>query len=174
MLIWFAVASVVLVSVVFQSPGVDYRVVAAGAVLPLGEALLGGPRVLHSMAGAVALLVAVMVATRRRRLLRRRLLGLPIGVMAHLILDGSFTDVAVFGWPFRGWSFARGPIPELTHLGLSLLLEVVGVALGFWAWRRFDLDDPVARQRFVASGRLDPAAPDGGAVRPGAGPPSRP
>ncbi|MGI8757275.1 MAG: hypothetical protein ACR2MB_15750 [Acidimicrobiales bacterium] len=174
MLIWFAVASVVLVSVVFQSPGVDYRVVAAGAVLPLCEAVLGGPRVLHSMAGAVALLVAVMVLTRQRRLLRRRLLGLPIGVMAHLVLDGSFTDAAVFGWPFRGWAFAKGQLPELTHFGLSLVLELAGVALGFWGWRQFGLDNPVARRRFVASGRLDPPASHGGAFRPGAGPPSLP
>jgi hypothetical protein len=51
-LIWFAVLSVVLVAVVFKSPGVDYRTVIVGALLPVARgahrraegAALGGGR----------------------------------------------------------------------------------------------------------------------------------
>ena len=58
---------------------------------PSAKGSLGGPRLLHSVVGAVAVLGIVMLATRNRRLLRRRLLGIPIGMMAHLVLDGVFT-----------------------------------------------------------------------------------
>ncbi len=155
MLIWFAVLSVVLVAIVFRSPGLDYRLVIAGSLLPIAEGLTGGPKVLHSLLGATAVLLVIMAVTRRRRLLRRRLLGLPIGMMAHLVLDGAFTVTAVFAWPFAGFAFAEGQIPEWEHLGLSLVLEVVGVAVAVWAYRLFGLDDPAARQRFLHEGRLD-------------------
>ncbi len=155
MLIWFVVWSVVLVAIVFRSPAIDYRTVALGSLLPLAEAAFGGPRLLHSVVGAVGVLVVVMAATRQRRVLRRRLLGVPIGLMCHLVLDGSFTRTDVFWWPLAGSSFSSGQIPELSHLGISLLLEVVGVAVGVWAWRLFGLDDPAVRRRFLDDGRLD-------------------
>ena len=155
MLIWFAVTSVLVVAIVFKSPGVDYRFVIAGSVLPLAEAVLGGPRVLHSVIGAVALLVIVVAATRRRRLLRRRILGLPIGMMCHLVFDGSFTRAAVFWWPLVHRSGSPGRIPELGHLGSSLVLEIVGVGLAAWAWGWFGLTDPSRRDRFLSEGRLD-------------------
>ena len=156
MLIWFAVLSVLLVAIVFKSPGVDYRTVILGSILPVGEGLTGGPKVLHSVVGAVAVLGVLMLCTRNRRLLRRRLLGIPIGMMAHLVLDGAFTVTAVFWWPIAGTEFADQQIPEWEHLGLSLVLEVVGVVVGVWAWRSlFDLDDPVKRARFFSEGRLD-------------------
>jgi len=159
MILWFAVTSVVLVAVVFRSGAVDYRTVAIGALLPWVDALLGGPRVLHSVLGVVAVLGVVMLATRGRRLVRRRLLGLPIGLLCHLVLDGSFTTTRAFWWPAFGLDFAPGQIPELRHLGLSLVLEAAGLALGWWAWRLFGLDRPEARDRFRREGRLD--APSG-------------
>jgi hypothetical protein len=154
-LIWFAVLSTVLVAVVFRSPAIDFRTVVLGSVLPVAEAALGGPRVLHSVVGAVAVLGVVMAATPRRRVLRRRLLGVPIGLMCHLVLDGSFTRTGSFWWPVSGLSFASGQIPEVSHLGVSLVLEVVGLAVGVWAWRVFDLADPAKRARFRTEGRLD-------------------
>lgn len=156
MLIWFVVASVVLVAVVFRSGGVDYRYVVVGALLPIPEGLLGGPRVLHSLLAPALVLGVLMLATRgRRRLLRRRVLGIPIGMMCHLVLDGAFTRTGVFWWPFTGLAFADGQIPEWDHLGLSIVLELVGIALGVWAWKLFGLDDPEARRRFWREGRLD-------------------
>jgi membrane-bound metal-dependent hydrolase YbcI (DUF457 family) len=153
-LIWFAAVSVVLVAFIFRSPAIDYRTVVVGAVLPVLEGLLGGPRLLHSMVGAVALLGLAMAVTTRRRVLRRRLLGIPIGVMCHLVLDGSFTRTDVFWWPVAGLAFAPGQIPELDRLGLSLVLEAVGIGVALWAWRLFALDDPENRRRFLTDGRL--------------------
>jgi hypothetical protein len=156
MLVWFAATSVVLVAVVFRSGGVDYRTVVIGALLPLVEGLLGGPKVLHSIVGPALVLGVAMVLTRgRRRLLRRRVLGIPIGMMCHLVLDGSFTRTDVFWWPFTGLAFADGQIPEWEHLGLSLALEVVGITVAVWAWRLFGLDRPDALARFQREGRLD-------------------
>ena len=155
MVIWFAVASVLLVAIVFRSPGIDYRSVIVGSLLPGIEVLFGGPRFLHSVLGAVLLLVVVVLATRNRRLVRRRLLGVPIGMMAHLVLDGAFATTAVFWWPLSGWGPGAEQLPEWSHLGLSLVLEAIGVALGVWAWRLFGLDDPARRERFVRDGRLE-------------------
>ena len=155
MFIWFAAASVVLVAIVFRSQAIDYRTVIAGALLPLVEGVLGGPRLLHSVLGAVAIMALVMVATRSHRLLRRRLLGVPIGLMTHLVLDGAFTRTDVFWWPLSGLGFAAGQIPELSHVGVSIVLELVGIGVALWAWRLFNLDDPVKRRRFVTEGRLD-------------------
>jgi len=154
-LIWFAVLSVLLVAIVFKSPGVDYRTVIFGALLPIAEGPTGGPKVLHSVVGAVVVLGALMLCTRNHRLLRRRLLGIPIGMMAHLVLDGAFTVTAAFWWPLAGTAFADQQIPEWDHVGVSLVLELVGIGVGVWAWRWFGLDDPERRQRFLTDGRLD-------------------
>ena len=155
MLVWFVAASVLIVALVFQSGAIDYRTVVLGALLPWLEAPFGGPGPLHSMVGSVLVLVLVMVATQRRRLLRRRLLGIPIGMMCHLVLDGSFMDTEIFAWPLLGWERAEGQVPELEHLGRSVFLEVVGVGLTLWAWRLFSLDDPARRERARSDGRLD-------------------
>ena len=103
----------------------------------------------------MGLLGLVMLATRGRRLLRRRLLGVPIGMMCHLVLDGAFTRTDVFWWPVAGLDFAAGQIPEIDHLVLSVVLEVVAVGVGIWAWRMFGLEDPAKRERFRTQGRLD-------------------
>jgi membrane-bound metal-dependent hydrolase YbcI (DUF457 family) len=154
-LLWFVVCSAVIVALVFRSPAIDHRTVVLGAVLPLVEALLGGPRVLHSVVGAVAILAVVMLTTRHSRLVRRRLLGIPIGLMCHLVLDGSFTRTDVFWWPVTGLDFAPGQVPELDHLGLSLVLELAAVGVGLWARRLFSLDDPERREQLIRTGRLD-------------------
>ena len=154
MIIWFAVLSVVLTWAVFQSPALDYRLVALGAVLPVVEVPFGaGP--MHSLIFATAGLVVVMLATTKRRLVRRRWLGLPIGLYLHIVLDFAWGRTETFWWPFLGVEFSPGPAPELSRGFLSLLLDVVGLAVGWWAYRRFGLDDPERRSRFVHTGQLD-------------------
>ena len=154
MLIWFATLSVVLTWAVFQSPAIDYRLVALGAVLPVVEAPFGaGP--LHSLLAPTLVLALVMVATQRRRLVRRRWLGLPIGMYLHLVLDFAFTRTATFWWPFLGFEFSPGSSPEWDRGVLSLLMELVGIGVGVWAYGRFGLDDPARRSRFLRTGQLD-------------------
>lgn len=154
MLIWFAVMSVVITWAVFQSPAIDYRLVALGAVLPVVEAPFGaGP--LHSLLAPTMVFVVVVLVTQQRRLVRRRWLGLPIGMYLHLVLDLAFTRTSTFWWPFLGADFSPGPAPELDRGWLSLVLEVLGLAVGVWAYRRFGLDDPGRRSRFLRTGQLD-------------------
>ena len=154
MLIWFAVTSVVITWAVFQSPAIDYRLVALGAVLPALEAPLGaGP--LHSLLAPTVLFLVVVLATQRRRLVRRRWLGLPIGMYLHLVLDFAFTRTSTFWWPFLGLDLSPGASPEVDRGPLSLVLELIGIAVGVWAYRRFGLDDSTRRSRFLRTGQLD-------------------
>ncbi len=156
-LLWFAVAAPFLVAEIFRSPMVDYRLVALGALLPVVEALIGGAFVLHTLAAPVILMAMIMAATTGRRLLRRRLLGIPIGLFFHLVLDGTWASTTLFWWPVFGWSFAGLEAPEASGLGWRILLEVAAIGLAAFAWRRYGLDDPAARARLIRSGHL-PAA----------------
>ena len=154
MIIWFAVLSVVLTWAVFQSPALDYRLVALGAVLPVVEMPFGaGP--MHSLLFPTAVLVIVMLATSKRRLVRRRWLGLPIGLYLHIVLDFAWGRTETFWWPFFGLDFSPGSAPELSRGVASLVLDIIGVAVGVWAYRRFGLDDAARRSRFLRTGQLD-------------------
>jgi hypothetical protein len=162
-LIWFAVLSIVVTWAVFQSPAIDYRMVALGSVLPVVEAPFGaGP--LHSLLAPTVVLGIVMLCTRHRRLVRRRWLGLPIGMYMHLVLDLAWTRTDTFWWPFLSRSFSPGASPEVSRGVWSLLMEAVGIAVGVWAYRRFGLDDPERRSLFLRTGRLDRVHMGGGGV----------
>lgn len=154
--LWFAGMSVLGVVTVFQSPGVDYRLVVVGALLPVAEGLLGHPWALHTLLGAALVLGLTVLATQRKRLLRRRLLGLPVGMFAHLVLDGSWTRSRLFWWPFLGRSFGRAQVPELVHGWFVVFLELAGAGALAWCWRHAGLTDGARRRRFLTSGRLDP------------------
>lgn len=153
-LLWYLGVSVVAVHVVFRSVGLDYRLIAVGALLPLLVDLPAGHMAWgHTLLGAVLLLLLVMLATiGRPRLLRRRLLCLPIGVMAGLLLSGAFLHDQVILWPFVGDGF--GDVPLLPPLTLVVLSEGIGLACCGWAWGRFGLGDGARRRGFLRSGRL--------------------
>jgi hypothetical protein len=153
-LLWFVGPSILVVWAVFGSPAADYRMVALGSVLPLLELPFGEPRLLHSVTGAAVVLVVVMVGARGRRLVQRQLLGIPIGMLLHLALDGAWTDSRAFWWPFLGWSWSTSDLPELGRGGWSVLLEVAGLAACAWAYRRFRLDEPARRADFLRTGRI--------------------
>jgi hypothetical protein len=131
---------------------------ALGAVVPLLELPFGEPRILHSLMGAAAVMVLVMVGARGRRLVQRRLLGIPIGMMLHLVLDGAWTDDHAFWWPFFGAEWSTSELPELGRGAFNVVLELAGVAAIAWAWRQFGLADPARRKELLTTGRL-PAAP---------------
>ena len=97
MLIWFAVMSVVLTFLVFQSPAIDYRLVALGSLVPLAEVPFGAGA-LHSLLAPTVVLAIVMLLTRNRRLVRRQWLGLPIGFAARIRLNP--TSLSVLGWAY--------------------------------------------------------------------------
>ena len=154
MIVWFAAGSVAIVWAVFQSPAIDYRMVMAGSVFAVAEVPFGvGP--LQTLAVSVGVLAVVMLATMGRRLLRRQLLGVPIGMFLHLVLDGSWSDAQVFWWPVGGWSFPGRDAPMVERGVWSVMLELVGVLIAAWVWTQFGLDDRERRGRFLSSGQLD-------------------
>lgn len=155
MILWFAGVSFVFVWWVFRSPALDYRLVMLGSILPVGEVVFGGPRWVHTLIAPVALLAILMLATQKRRLVRRRWIGIPIGMLMHLVLDGIWARPKVFWWPFLGSVFPSGGLPELEHpLALTIVLEVIGAGCLVWAWRAFGLSDRSTRDRFLRTGQL--------------------
>lgn len=155
MLLWFAGMAFVCVWAVFKDPAIDHRMVIAGALLPdIIDVWSGGRWVAHSVLFSIGLLTVVMLGTRGRRLLRRRLLALPIGTFLHLVLDGMWTDREVFWWPAFGTSFGDKALPSIERGWASALLELVGLAALVWVWRRFRLAEPERRRYFLATGRL--------------------
>lgn len=154
MVVWFAVAAPVLVAEIFRSPMVDYRTVVIGALLPLSEVVVRGSFVFHTLAAPVLALALVMGVTTNRRLRRRRLLGLPIGLFLHQLLDGTWTNAELFWWPAFGWRFS-GSLPESGRsLAVGAGFEVLGIIVAVWAWRRYELSNPANRRLLVRSGHL--------------------
>jgi len=147
--------AVVGVWLVFRDPAIDYRMVVLGALLPdLVDAPFGGARVLHTVVASVVLLGVVMIATRGRRILRRRLIFLPVGTFLHLVLDGMWARTHTFWWPAFGWSLPDR-LPAFDHgVGLLVAQEMAGAVALAWCWSRFRLGDPAVRSTFVRTGRL--------------------
>lgn len=154
MLFWYLGVSVLLVANVFRSSGIDYRLVALGALAPLVIDLpVGHLAIGHALVLPVAMLALVMVATiGRSRLLRRRLLCVPIGVFSGLVLSGAFTHDKVFWWPALGEHFGHAGL--LPVWWVVLLEEVVGLVAIWWVVGQFDLYLPGPRAEFKRSGRL--------------------
>lgn len=155
MLLWLACGSIFGVWNVFQSPGLDFRLVALGALLPLLlDAPFGAQSYAHTLLSAVVVLALAMALTagKGRRLRRRRALSLPIGWFTGLVLSGAWAHKTVFWWPAFGWS--RPSAPLLAPWPIVLVEELLGAAAAWWAWTRFALADPARRRRFFRTGRL--------------------
>jgi len=144
-----------IVWAVFRDPAIDYRLVMAGALVPdLIDAPMGGARLAHTLAAAVASLAVVMLSTRRRRLHRRRWLALPIGWFVHQLVDATWTRANIFWWPALGGSLT-GRLPALDHGPVVLAAEeILGAIALLWCVRRFGLSEPTHRATFLRTGRL--------------------
>jgi hypothetical protein len=154
MLLWFIVTAPVLVAEVFRSPMVDYRLVAVGALAPMVEVVTGTFLGLHTLVAPVVVLGAVMAATQGRRLVRRRLLGVPVGMFCHLLLDGTWLRADLFWWPSLGPAGIWSLVEEGRSPLWSIAMELAGAALGVWAWRRYALGDRANRALLVQRGHL--------------------
>lgn len=164
MLLWFVGSAVLAVWYVFRDDRFDYRLLVVGALLPELDALFAlgdgpGMRWLHSVTFSVALLVVVMVVTAGRRPIRRLLLGLPIGTFLHLVFDGAWTNTDVFWWPFGGWRLDGAALPAVQRGWWNIPLELVGLAIVVWVWRREGLADGARRDEVMRTGRLFAARP---------------
>jgi len=156
MFFWLAFGAIFAVWNVFQSSGLDFRMVALGALLPLVvDAPFGAQSYAHTLLVAVIVLLVVMAATagRGNRLRRRRALGLAIGWFASLVLAASWAHKELFWWPAFGLDRPEAPlVPPWPVLAVE---ELLGLAAAGWVWVRFGLADPVRRRAFVRSGRLE-------------------
>jgi hypothetical protein len=155
MVLWLVFGSIFGVWNVFQSPGLDYRLVAFGALLPLVlDAPFRSQAYAHTLLSAVVVLVVTMALTtgRGQRLRRRRALGLSIGWFTGLVLSGAWAHKEVFWWPAFGTARPRAAL--LPPWPLLIIEELLGLAAAWWAWTRFGLADPERRSRFWHSGRL--------------------
>ena len=153
MLLWYTAVAILLVANIFRSSGLDYRLVALGALGPLViDAPVGHRALGHSLVLAVGLFTLVMVATAgRSRLRRRRLLCIPIGMFVGLVLSGAFTQDHVFLWPFLG---GFGDHALLPSWWVVLGEELVGLVGWWWIVGQFDLYLEGPRLAFLRSGRL--------------------
>lgn len=155
MFLWFIAASVLAVQFVFQDPRFDYRLLIIGVLAPdVVDVFFGGARVLHTLSFSVALLTMIMLATRNRRGVRKRVLPLAIGTFLHLIFDGAFANTNVFWWPFAGWSFGDAALPVADRGAVNLVLEVLGLAGVIFIVKRHGLADASKRREFLRTGVL--------------------
>jgi len=161
-LLWFVGTAVLSVWFVFRDTRFDYRFLVLGALLPdVVDGLWGGARAFHSVATSVAVLLVVMLSTVGRRPIRRRLLGIPIGLFLHLVFDGAFADTDVFWWPFTGLSFDDARLPVIERGWWNVALESIGVVLVIHVVRRFGLRDPERRRRLWREGTLSEVSSGG-------------
>jgi len=132
--LWFIAASVLAVQFVFQDPRFDYRLLIIGVLAPD--------------------VTMIMLATRNRRGVRKRVLPLAIGTFLHLIFDGAFANTNVFWWPFAGWSFGDAALPVADRGAVNLVLEVLGLAGVIFIVKRHGLADASKRREFLRTGVL--------------------
>ena len=153
MLLWYVGFSVFIVATIFKSSGIDYRLIALGSILPLVVDLGFGYRAYgHTLLFAVVLLAVTMIGTiGRPRLLRRRLLCLPIGVFCGLVLSGAFTNDELFWWPFFG-SFTHDALLPSTWVVVAE--EIAGLVMCWFLVGQYDLYLPGPRRDFFRRGRL--------------------
>jgi hypothetical protein len=152
MLLWFLGTAVLSVWYVFTDPRFDYRLLVVGAVVPdLIDIPAGQARWAHSLTVSVGMLAAVMLVTAGRKPIRRLLLGLPIGMMLHLVFDGAWASTKVFWWPFLG-SWGNVDVPSIQRGWWNVPLEIAGAVMLLWIWKRFDLADPERRRTWWRTG----------------------
>jgi len=154
-LLWFVFGAIFGVWNVFQSPGLDFRLVAAGALLPeLIDLPFGAQAYAHTLLAAIVVLTGTMLLTmgRGRRLRRRRALGLAIGWFSALVLSAAWSHKEVFWWPAFGAS--RPDAALFPAAPVVVVEELLGLAAAWWTWTRFGLRDAVRRRAFVHTGRL--------------------
>ncbi len=157
---WFVGTSVVAIWFVFRDPSFDYRLLIVGSVLPVAVGAVPGGLVLQSLPVCAALLAVLMIVTPARTPIRRTLLGLPLGMLLHLVFTGAWTTTELFWWPFGGFDLDGVRHPVAARGWWNLGLEVIGLAICWWIVRSAGLARPDARREFRATGRLDlPARP---------------
>lgn len=138
MILWHVGATLAAARYVFRDPGMDLRWVAVGSLLPdlidkpigsiMFHDIFGTHRlVAHSIVFPVIVLAAVLTVTRRGSASRSAAIGVVIGSLFHLVLDGAWADPAAFWWPALGAGF-----PEVADSAFVPLLR--RMVADPWVW----------------------------------------
>ena len=171
MFLWHLGGTVAIVRYAFRDDRMDLRLLLVGAVLPdlidtplgaFGYSSFDSIRLFaHTMLFASAVLIAVLVSTRRGRP-RKRWMPLAVGVLVHLVLDGMWSDPETLWWPFLGTDFASaGEDGFGALLGSTLtswrswILEAIGAGYVLVLAVKGRLGSSEARTRFRNTGRID-------------------
>lgn len=179
MILWHLGMTVVAVRYVYRDPAMDLRWVLVGSILPdlidkpIGSWLLNDTfhnhrLFAHALVLPVMMLAVVMLTTRRRSAWRKRLVGLVIGMLFHLVLDAAWSQPEGFWWPAFGFEFPTRSVSSLGPLVRLMIAdplvwagEAVGAGYLAYLWRA-RLREPGALRRFAAEGRIPMPSPADG------------
>lgn len=171
MFFWHLGATLWLFRWIFRDPKVDVRFLFVGAILPdlidlpVGTLLLAGKYSTgelwsHSLLIPTVFMTVVLLATRRGRR-RRAWMGLGVGWLLHILLDGMWASQDLFLWPFFGWEIPAGETPFWSlawERALSdpwrWVTESIGLGYLAWLWITLGMSDPERRRVTIESGRL--------------------
>jgi membrane-bound metal-dependent hydrolase YbcI (DUF457 family) len=168
MLLWHIGASIAFVRYAFRDPFMDLRFLALGAILsdildlPFGIILWDNHETVrlfgHSILFGAAVMIVVLVATRRGPW-RKRLILLATGVLLHLALDAMWQSPGTLWWPFLGDGFTATGFASYSDYVGDLLTnpimwagEAAGMAYLVALWRKSELGAPHNLREFLATG----------------------
>lgn len=171
MFFWHVGATIAIARYAFRDDRMDLRMLVLGGLLPdlidtpIGLAFyrtLGSVRlVTHGLPLAVAVMIGVVVATRRGKP-RKRWMPLAIGLFLHLFLDAMWLDPETLWWPLLGSGFASagsstasGYVAGVLSDWRVWLTEAVGLAYLAYLWRAAVLSAPEQRRLLLTTGRVD-------------------
>ena len=156
MFLWFCIPSIVGIALIFRSPFLDYRLLALGALLPFVETAAGFQWLLHTLFFGVFVLSSIMFLGKGKRKIQQKLLPLPIGLLTHLVLDGTWTKTEIFWWPVTGRDLLGAEVGrlEFSFMPIGMLLEIFGIFIAVWGWRKFELNKQVNLKAFITNGYL--------------------
>jgi membrane-bound metal-dependent hydrolase YbcI (DUF457 family) len=170
MILWHVGITTAAVRYVFRDPAMDLRWVMVGSLLPdvidkpIGSVFFhqffeAHRLFAHALVFPIIMLLGVLVVTRRGTG-RKAWMGIVIGTLFHLVLDGAWSQPEAFWWPFFGWGF---PIQADSAIGALVTAtltdpwiwagEALGLAYLGLLWRS-RLATPAERQIFLHSGRI--------------------
>ena len=154
MFLWFVGFAFIIVVSVFASPLIDYRLVIAGATLPILEMILEGPWVLHSLAAPVVTMCLIMLLFTGKRLRQRKWLGLPIGMFLYLFLDRAWTKTTLFWWPVSGTQISKSELPTWESPLALALMEIAGLIVIVYSVAKYKLYEKENRELFLRTGHI--------------------
>ena len=172
MVLWLVFGSIFGVWNVFQSPGLDFRLIALGARRCRS---CSTRRSAHRRTRTRCCRAVVVLAARDgwprpgrgHRLRRRRALSLAIGWFAGLVLGGAWAHKEVFWWPAFGTARPDAPLLPPWPLAARSRSSSGSPRRG-GSWTRFGLADPARRREFCAhaAGSRSTVAASDDRVRP--------